>query len=103
MSTFVPDIGDLYHDTKYVSVPAADRRSAPARRSNPAQPFARFPHLEAAPRQPAVVGPYARLRPGAKLAEAARRSAPVEIKNAPIDITGAKVSHRPISAVPDRR
>lgn len=52
-----------------------------------------FSHLEGCHvARGAVVGPYARLRPGAELAEDARVGNFVEIKNAQIG-TGAKVNH----------
>ncbi|WP_113912591.1 bifunctional UDP-N-acetylglucosamine diphosphorylase/glucosamine-1-phosphate N-acetyltransferase GlmU [Roseovarius dicentrarchi] len=52
-----------------------------------------FSHLEGCHvARGAVVGPYARLRPGAELAEDARVGNFVEIKNAFLD-TGAKVNH----------
>lgn len=52
-----------------------------------------FSHLEGAHvRRGASVGPYARLRPGARLAEKAKVGNFVEIKNADIG-PGAKVSH----------
>lgn len=52
-----------------------------------------FSHLEGCHvSRGAVIGPYARLRPGAELAEKVRVGNFVEIKNAQID-TGAKVNH----------
>ncbi len=52
-----------------------------------------FSHLEGCHvARGAVVGPYARLRPGAELAEDVRVGNFVEIKNAVLD-TGAKVNH----------
>ena len=52
-----------------------------------------FSHLEGCHvSRDAVVGPYARLRPGAELAEAVRIGNFVEVKNAQID-EGAKVNH----------
>ena len=52
-----------------------------------------FSHLEGCHvSRDAVVGPYARLRPGAELAEGAKVGNFVEVKNAQID-TGAKVNH----------
>lgn len=52
-----------------------------------------FSHLEGCHvSRGAVVGPYARLRPGAELAEDVRVGNFVEIKNATVD-TGAKINH----------
>ncbi|MEO0633806.1 MAG: bifunctional UDP-N-acetylglucosamine diphosphorylase/glucosamine-1-phosphate N-acetyltransferase GlmU [Pseudomonadota bacterium] len=52
-----------------------------------------FSHLEGCHvSRGAIVGPYARLRPGAELAEDVRVGNFVEIKNATLD-TGAKVNH----------
>ncbi|MCT4555828.1 MAG: bifunctional UDP-N-acetylglucosamine diphosphorylase/glucosamine-1-phosphate N-acetyltransferase GlmU [Pelagimonas sp.] len=52
-----------------------------------------FSHLEGCHvSRDAVVGPYARLRPGAELAEGVKIGNFVEVKNAQID-TGAKVNH----------
>ncbi|MEM6760504.1 MAG: bifunctional UDP-N-acetylglucosamine diphosphorylase/glucosamine-1-phosphate N-acetyltransferase GlmU [Pseudomonadota bacterium] len=52
-----------------------------------------FSHLEGCHvSRGAIVGPYARLRPGAELAEEVRVGNFVEIKNAALD-TGAKVNH----------
>ncbi|WP_299350030.1 bifunctional UDP-N-acetylglucosamine diphosphorylase/glucosamine-1-phosphate N-acetyltransferase GlmU [uncultured Shimia sp.] len=52
-----------------------------------------FSHLEGCHvSRGAVVGPYARLRPGAELAEDVRIGNFVEVKNAALD-TGAKVNH----------
>lgn len=52
-----------------------------------------FSHLEGCHvSRGAVIGPYARLRPGAELAEDVRVGNFVEIKNATVD-TGAKINH----------
>jgi bifunctional UDP-N-acetylglucosamine pyrophosphorylase / glucosamine-1-phosphate N-acetyltransferase len=57
-----------------------------------------FSHLEGAPGQPvkvgagAIIGPYARLRPGAEIGEAAYIGNFVEVKNSVID-KGAKANH----------
>ncbi len=60
-----------------------------------------FSHLEGCHvSRGAVVGPYARLRPGAELAEDTRIGNFVEIKNAQID-QGAKVNH--LSYIGDAR
>ncbi len=67
--------------------------SVPASPSNPAPVSAPFRHLEGCHvSRGATVGPYARLRPGAELAEDVAVGNFVEIKNAVID-EGAKVNH----------